>query len=85
MMYMVPIVLFSALFNVPKFFEFRVIEEKLDPFSNSSSNETRVGFQPTSLRLDEDYVFYYVNLGRLFVIGLFPLLALSFLNGAIYK
>ena len=89
-MYMVPIIIFSALFNVPKFFEFRIINEKLmahDPVSNSSvnSNQTRVGFQPTNLRLDEDYVFYYVNLGRLFVIGLLPLLALSLLNGAIYR
>ena len=89
-MYMVPIIMFSALFNVPKFFEFRIIDEKLmdhDPVSNSSVNlnQTRVGFQPTNLRLDEDYVFYYVNLGRLFVIGLLPLLALSLLNGAIYR
>ena len=51
-MYTVPIMLFSAVFNVPKFFEFRVIEEQLmahDPITNSSmvTNETRFGFQPT--------------------------------------
>ena len=90
MMYMVPVVLFSALFNIPKFFEFRVIEEKLqfhDPISNLTmkSNVARVGFQPTDLRLDEDYVFYYLNMGRLIVIGLFPFLSLSLLNGAIYR
>ena len=52
LMYTVPIMLFSAVFNVPKFFEFRVIEEQLmahDPITNSSmvTNETRFGFQPT--------------------------------------
>ena len=61
LMYTVPIMMFSAVFNVPKFFEFRVIEEKLvshDAVTNTSTvlNETRVGFQPTNLRLDEDYV-----------------------------
>lgn len=56
MMYMIPIMIFSAVFNIPKFFEFRVTEEKLsrlDPVTNHTIvlNETRVGFQPTDLRL----------------------------------
>jgi len=55
-MYMIPIIMFSAVFNIPKFFEFRVVEEKLtrfDPIANVTEvlNETKVGFQPTDLRL----------------------------------
>ena len=39
---------------------------------------------PTSTRLDEDYVIWYVNVARLLVQGIIPFISLSFLNYRIY-
>ncbi len=40
---------------------------------------------PTRMRLDDMYVFAYVNLGRLLVEGLVPFLSLVFLNSRIHR
>lgn len=40
---------------------------------------------PTSLRLNEDYIFYYVNIGQNVVTGLIPLVSLVTLNYLVYK
>ena len=39
----------------------------------------------TSLRLNEDYIFYYVNIGQNVVTGLIPLVSLVTLNYLVYK
>ncbi len=48
-------------------------------------NSTQVAFPPTEMRLDDNYVFYYVNLARLFVTGIVPFTALTVLNLSISR
>ena len=81
---MLPVILFSVIFNLPKFFEYNL--DKME-FFNVEKNQTEVHLKlnPTELRLNNNYVFYYINLSRLMVSGLFPLISLSFLNFAIYR
>jgi hypothetical protein len=57
------------------------------PFTNQyeNENETYIEFRPTPMRLNDDYVFYYVNMARLVVTGIVPLVALSLLNMSIYR
>ena len=51
----------------------------------SCSQVLKAEYRPTELRLNEDYVFYYVNLTRFFVTGIFPFACLVFLNLSIYR
>ena len=39
----------------------------------------------TSLRLNPDYIFYYVNISQNVVTGMIPLLSLVILNYLVYK
>ena len=81
--YMVPTVIFSVLFNVPKFFE---LEENYILWQDEDGfNLTRIEFKPTELRLHPDYSYYYVNLVQLIVKGILPFGALVFLNLGIYR
>ena len=70
--------------NLPKFFEIRMDETE---FFNNQTNTTHIEFKlnPTELRLDDNYVFYYVNIARFVVSGLIPLITLTFLHMAIYR
>ena len=77
--------MFSVIFNLPKFFEFDV-QEIVD--TNSETNMTyitKINLNPTNLRLDDNYVYYYVNWSRFLVSGLIPLVSLTVLNFAIYR
>ena len=80
--YTVPVVLMSILFNLPKFYEWK-IEEMLENETNST--EINIELIPTDLRLNDYYVYYYVNIARLVVSGLVPLVSLAVLNLAIYR
>ena len=76
---MVPTIVFCVLFNTPKFFELEIQWE-----------EDEAGFQkpkmaPTELRLDETYVFLYVNLARFLVTGVLPFVSLVILNMRIHR
>ena len=84
MKYMFPVMLFSFLFNLPKFFEISVVDfSYFNPETNQTEDDVKL--KPTDLRLDENYVFYYVNITRFVVSGLFPLIALTILHLAIYR
>ena len=80
MKYTLPVVIFSALFNLPKFFEF-----SLQEVHNSNNTVVDLKPVPTKLRLDDNYVYFYVNWARFVVSGLFPLISLTLLNLAIYR
>ena len=41
--------------------------------------------EPTDLRLNEDYIFYYQNNARLLITGLIPLFMLVTFNTLIYR
>ena len=77
---MLPVILFSVIFNLPKFFEIS-LEESL----KNNQTEVHLQLKPTELRLNDNYVFYYVNVARFVVSGLFPLITLTFLHLAIYR
>lgn len=94
--YMLPTIAFGILLNFPKFFELfaaRVIvgTEKIwkadvDGIETYEIiNKTRLEIRPTELRLNDDYVLYYVNWTMFFVTGIFPFLSLVFLNSRIYR
>ena len=81
--YMVPTVIFSVVFNVPKFLE---LEENWTTWTDSEGNNvTGIDFKPTALRMHPDYSFYYVHLTQLIAKGILPFGALVFLNFGIYK
>ncbi|TRY61496.1 hypothetical protein TCAL_05718 [Tigriopus californicus] len=82
--YMVPITLFGILFNLPKYFELQAILPGRNN-SDESNGTNLVQFLPTELRLNEDYVFYYVHLTRFFITGILPFISLLFLNYGIYR
>ena len=82
--YTIPNLIFSVLFNLPKFFEFDM-QEIMEINSETNMTQTRIKFHPTKLRLNDNYVFYYVNLSRLLVSGLIPLVSLAVLNFFIYR
>eukprot|EP00095_Tigriopus_kingsejongensis_P009500 maker-scaffold1595_size34508-snap-gene-0.9 protein:Tk09500 transcript:maker-scaffold1595_size34508-snap-gene-0.9-mRNA-1 annotation:"mitogen-activated protein kinase kinase kinase 1-like" len=89
--YVLPVVIFSTLFNIPKFFELRAEEveshSSLELSNGTWFNQTHstVRIQPTRLRLDQDYIFYYQNNARLLITGIIPFLALLGLNYGIYE
>ena len=51
-------------------------------FSSSSTNHT-YKIQPTDLRLDPDYQYYYISWARAILLAFIPFLLLSILNGKI--
>ena len=80
----VPVIVFSVIFNLPKFFEWDIKESTMtNPETNMT--EIKIRILPTDLRLNDNYVYYYVYWLRFLVTGLIPLVSLAFLNLAIYK
>ena len=82
--YMVPTVLFSVLFNLPKFFELEADWKSWELASEEKKSTSVIDFRPTALRLHPDYSFYYVHLTQLIVKGIVPFGSLVFLNFGIY-
>nr|XP_040583812.1 FMRFamide receptor-like [Lepeophtheirus salmonis] len=91
--YVAPILIFSIAYNIPKFFEVKprvnVIynQTEYDPIAKTHVvyNVTQMDFDLTGIRMNEDYVFYYVNVSRLIITGIIPLFSLSYLNMSIYR
>ena len=87
------------VYNLPKFFEFKMQEYRelnlgtsnmtMQDFVelNFDMNMTKIAanIAPTKLRLDENYVYYYVNLSRFLVSVLIPLVTLAVLHFLIYR
>ena len=84
MKYTLPNIVFSVIFNLPKFFEFDV-QEIVETNSETNMTYAKINLNPTNLRLDDNYVYYYVNWSRFLVSGLIPLVSLTVLNFAIYR
>lgn len=98
--YIVPIAVFSTLYNIPKFFELRV--EQRDPSSLivngtniddvlTQENEAIVRYPqnyslgPTSLRRDHLYVNIYLIYMNVIVNGVIPFVLIFGLNTATYR
>ena len=70
--YILPGLVFATLLNIPKFLEVELI-----------SSPEGVDFQATSLRLNQDYIYYYTHWTRLLATGIIPILYLAMTNTAI--
>jgi len=82
--YVVPVIIFSAAFNIPKFLEMELVTiEKPDEETGELRNSTSFTF--TQLRNDPDYIVYYINGGRLILTQIFPLASLIYFNINIFK
>ena len=84
--YVLPVIVFSLLFNIPKCFEIKLGVYPQPIYLNDSLNGTvNLTFaMPTPLRLNHIYVVLYANLAKLTVQGIIPFVSLSFLNYRIY-
>ncbi|TRY70052.1 hypothetical protein TCAL_04844 [Tigriopus californicus] len=81
--YVIPVFIFSVIFNIPKFFEVEfVVKQDVDQNTNQTIYQTLAS--PTDLRLNDTYVIFYVNAARLLVQGIIPFVLLSILNYRIY-
>ena len=78
LIYLLPSVVSSILINIPKFLETELIIVN----RTSEENITRevLDYEITSLRLDQDYVFYYINWTRLIFTGVIPFIYLIVVN-----
>ena len=83
------IITFSILYYIPRFFDLEV--EKLPCESNQEVNGTlfncssQYDFRPTPIRVDPNYVLWYINVSNLVVTGVIPGVLLGFFNYKISK
>jgi len=81
-------VVFSVLYNIPRFFEFQTIY--LEVMDNSSvvlspnGKEETLAFSPTDLRLHPMYVHFYVVWMKFVLIEVVPYFAILFFNIVIF-
>ena len=70
----------SFLLNIPKYFEIEMVQQN----STSSSSQEKWKVELTNLRLNENYLYYYIYLTRLICTGVFPMLFLLVMNFLIF-
>ena len=75
------IVLFSVLYNIPRFFE---ITWESVPDGGPQSNSTRVEIAPKDLRMDPTYINVYITWMYLVFMYVLPFGGLSVLNTLMY-
>ena len=81
--YIFPSFALSFLLNIPKFLEAKhQIFVEQDEFNQTK--EVLI-YNVTSLRLDPDYMLYYIHWTRLICTGIIPFTFLSIMNVAIYR
>ena len=94
LLYILPVITFSILYNIPKFFDLEVAE-KLEncledgiPNDNSTAQSsnctTYMIIQPTDIRNNDDYILWYINISNLVVTAVIPLVLLTYFNYKIY-
>ena len=62
--YLIPVVVFSLVFNIPKFLEARLDTVSLGPDEDTNTTRLEVIYNVTSLRLNPDYMYYYIHWTR---------------------
>ena len=83
----VPVIMFSFLFYLPKFFELQTTDcDQQCPFiySNNITDCMRQRINRTDLRRDHYYVMWYINVANDLCTWIIPFVALSYLNTCIY-
>lgn len=80
--FILPTVILSVSLNVPKFFELELVYINV----TDSTNITRQvrDFEVTPLRLDADYILYYIHWTRSLGTGVLPIVFLLVTNTSIY-
>ena len=79
--FVIPVFVGSCIFNVPKFLEATTAYVS---HGGEESDETLI-LHVTELRLDPNYVIYYINWARLIVLGIIPVGAVLFFNVKVYQ
>jgi len=74
----------SLLLNIPKFLEARLVMVPMFDTVNNITVDT-VAYNVTELRLDPDYMYYYIHWTRLLFTGIIPFIFLSLMNILIYN
>ena len=83
----VPVLIFSILFYLPKFFELKTIDCELqcpDIYSNNNKNCSRKRIITTDLRRNSYYVTWYINVANDLCTWVIPFVTLFYLNICIY-
>ena len=81
--YIIPIVVFSVTYNMPKFFE---IETCIDtPPDNLNNSEHTFGLKATSLRSNPNYYITYTIWANFILMGFLPFMILIVVNGLTFK
>ena len=82
LIYILPVIIFSFLYYFPKFFDLYVEEvsdcgaEVADAKNQSSKNDecdTKHEIHPNALRMDHQYIFWYLNVSNLIVTCVIPI------------
>ena len=88
MKYVGPIVIFSTLFYIPKWFELQLTQLKsashknLEGHNHTTSQNT---VELTELRQNNQFSLWYLNVANPLITAIFPLMALAYLNINIYR
>ena len=77
-----PALIISVGLNIPKFFELQLFSVNVTD-SNNVTRELR-DFEVTRMRLNPDYIYYYIHWTRSLGTGVFPILFLLVTNISIY-
>lgn len=95
MMYVIPVIIITILFNLPKFHEVDLVLTdhnitNVMSYENGTSTETNVTIkahilESTKMRDNPTYIKFYINFADNLVHGLGPFAALAFFNVKIYK
>ena len=89
--YVTPVILFSILFNAPKFFELKLVDRIVECHDTTKNQAKKtecipiLEISPTDLRNDKAYILWYLNVANLMVTSIIPGLLLSFFNYRIYS
>ena len=81
--FILPALVLAALFNIPKFFETELV--KIKAFNTEENTTEEIyDYKITSLRRNPKYIFYYIHIARLVVMGILPFLSLLVINTLIF-
>ena len=90
--YVAPVFIISIIYNLPKFFELKLLEECQtceEKFGNETSlkkhHTNAYSIHPTDLRKNNYYILWYVNISNLIVTSVVPGILLIIFNYKIYS
>ena len=83
MTYILPSMVLSILLNIPKFLEAK--HDLVEYQDEDNVTQEMLIYNVTSLRVDPDYMYYYIHWTRLLCTGVIPFSYLSYMNMLIYN